>query len=188
MGLETLARQLGLPALTRRVRLTVARGVLHLVNDALKVQTMQVEFLSGEVRDNIERMQNYGMTSVPLAGMEPVAVFVGGDRSNGVVIAVGDRQYRLNSLRTGEVTLYDDLGQKVHLTREGINVESPFNVTVKAGQTLRLEGNEVHLHAQTLYRWDVNGHGQVWHPTSVDPWTIGETSGTPHPITPPEIG
>lgn len=188
MDLDHLARQLGLPALTRRVRLTVARGVLHLVKDALKVQAVQAEFLAGEVRDGIERFQDYGFTSVPLAGMEVVAVFLGGDRSNGVVIAVGDRQYRLNSLRPGEVALYDDRGQKVHLTREGIEVESPFNVTVKAGQTLRLEGDQVHLHAHTLYRWDVNGHGQVWHPTSVDPWTIGETTGTPHPITPPEIG
>lgn len=188
MDADMIARLIGLPALTRRLRLLVARGVLHRVDDDAQVQAVQVGLLPDEVRDGVERVQDYGFTSVPLAGMEPLAVFVGGDRSNGVVIAVADRQYRLKGLRGGEVALYDDRGQVVHLTREGIRVESPFNVTVKAGQTLRLEGDVVQLHAHTLYRFDVNGHGQVWHPTSVDPWQIGETAGTPHPITPPEIG
>lgn len=73
------------------------------------------------------------------------------------------------------------------LINDAIHVESPFNITVKAAQTLRLEGDVVELHAHSLYRWDVNGHGQVWYPTKVDPWTIGETAGTPHPISPPEV-
>jgi hypothetical protein len=37
----------------------------------------------------------------------------------------------------GEVAMYDDQGQKVHLTRDGVVVETPLNVTIKAGQNRR---------------------------------------------------
>lgn len=61
--LDNLAKSLGLPTLLRRVRLIVGRGTLHRTNDAGAVQTVQAEFLKGEVRDGMERVQNYGFTS-----------------------------------------------------------------------------------------------------------------------------
>lgn len=112
-----------LRSLANRVRLTVGRGVIDHVGDGAKVQTMQVRFLAGEVRADMERFQQYGFTSVPLAGQEVIALFSGGDRSNGVVVAVGDRSYRMKGLKDGEVALYDDLGQSVHLTRDGIVIK-----------------------------------------------------------------
>lgn len=118
--------------LTMRVRLMVGKGTLHLVDDAPQVQTVQATFLADETRDGVERPQNYGFTSVPLPGMQPIAVFVGGDRSQGIVIAMADRQYRLKGLRRGEVAIYDDQGQSVHLTREGIVVKGaglPVTIT-----------------------------------------------------------
>lgn len=36
---------------------------------------------------------------------------------------VADRRYRLQGLKTGEVALYDDIGQCVHLTRGGILIK-----------------------------------------------------------------
>jgi phage baseplate assembly protein V len=105
--------------LARKVSLMVARGVLALVNDAAKMQGVQVTLLSGEVRD-MERFQNYGYTSQPHAGAEVAAVFVGGNRDHGLALAIDDRRYRLKGLQGGEVALYDDLGHIIKLSRTGI--------------------------------------------------------------------
>ena len=107
----------------RRVMLMVSRCVVDLVNDSLEMQGLQIAVLSGEVRDNVERFQEYGLTSVPFQGAEGVMVSVGGNHDHGIVIAVDDRRYRLKGLADGEVALYDDQGQKVHLTRGGIVID-----------------------------------------------------------------
>lgn len=104
----------------RRVHAMVGRAIINLVNDTLKCQETQISLLAGETQDGIERFQEYGFTSVPLPGAEAVAVFPFGDRSNGIVIACEDRRYRMKGMQGGEVALYDDQGQCVHLTRTGI--------------------------------------------------------------------
>lgn len=167
------------------VRNLIARGEVSAVTVG-NMQGLQAKLFAGEVKGGIEHFEPYGFTSHPLAGAEPVVLFPGGDRSHGIAIVVADRRYRVK-VQPGEVAVHDDQGQVVHLKRDGIHVESPFNVTVKAADVLRLEGREVHLHAAERFRFDVNGHGQDWCDTYVDTWTIGETAGTPHPITPPEI-
>lgn len=101
--------------LVRRIRLSVGRGIVRLVNDTLKLQAVQVSLLADETQDNVERFQEYGFTSHPLPGAEAIAVCVGGSRDHAVVIAVDDRRYRLQAIAPGEVAIYDDQGQKVHL-------------------------------------------------------------------------
>ena len=109
--------------LKRRIMLMIGRAVVELVNDGQKLQAVQISLLEGEVRVNVERFQNYGMTSCPHPGAEAIAASVMGNRDHCVVIAVDDRRYRLQSLEQGEVALYDDLGHKVHLTRTGIVID-----------------------------------------------------------------
>lgn len=109
--------------LRRRVRLMISRAVLAAVNDAGGIQLVQVKLLDGEVCDGVERLQNYGFTSVPKAGAEGLMACVSGDRDHGIIVAMDDRRYRLKGLAAGEVALYDDLGHKVHLTRSGIVVD-----------------------------------------------------------------
>lgn len=118
--------------LATRLRLVVARAVLGLVNDATKLQALQVTLQEGVVRDKVERFQNYGLTSVPLAGAEGVALSVGASTDHTVVIAVDDRRYRLKGLQAGEVALYDDVGHKVYLTRDGIVIDG-------AGQLVKMQ-------------------------------------------------
>lgn len=118
--------------LQRRVMLMVSRCVLNVVQDGLAIQGLQVTILEGEPRDGVERFQQYGYTSVPKPGAEGVMVAVAGNHDHGIVIAVEDKRYRLTGLAAGEVALYDDLGQKVHLTRAGIVVDGagmPVTVT-----------------------------------------------------------
>lgn len=96
--------------------------MLSLVNDATKMQGVQVKLLSDEVRD-MERFQNYGYCSNPHAGAEVAAVFVNGNRNHGLAIAIDDRRYRVQNLASGEVCIYDDLNHRITLTRTGITID-----------------------------------------------------------------
>lgn len=66
--------------------------------------------------ENRELIQHYGYTSRPLAGAEVIFI-----RQGGQFIAIGsdDRRYRI-SLEDGEVALYTDEGDKIHLKRDRI--------------------------------------------------------------------
>lgn len=136
MVARIVAKMLG--PIQRRVQLMVSRAVLTLIDDETTLQTVQAKLLGDEVLAGLEHFQQYGFTSVPLAGAEAVALSVGGNRSHTVVINVDDRRYRLTGLADGEVALYDDRGQRVHLTRTGavINVIGDLDAAVTGTTTL----------------------------------------------------
>jgi phage baseplate assembly protein V len=103
-----------------KINLMLGRGIVTRVNDAGAIQLIRGKLMDGEDYDQMERVQQYGLTSVPLAGAELLSTFIGGNRDHAVVVAVDDRRYRLRGLKDGEMAIYDDQGQKVHLTRTGI--------------------------------------------------------------------
>lgn len=115
--------------LLRPVRLgllnLVSRAVVSLADDAPKLQVLQLQLLDSETRDGAERFQEYGFTSVPFASAEAVVLSVGGRRDHLLVVAVDDRRYRLRDLQPGEVALYTDEGDRVHLRRGRVTVTSP---------------------------------------------------------------
>jgi phage baseplate assembly protein V len=107
-----------------KVRSIASRAVIKLVKDGLKTQSVQLNILAGETTpDDTERFQQYGFTSVPLEGAEAIVLHLGGGRDHGVVIATEDRRYRLTGLADGEVALYDDQDQKIHIKRDRIVIE-----------------------------------------------------------------
>jgi len=139
--------------LWRRMMLVVGRGRITTGNDAGMVQTQQVKIGEVEVRDNTKRVAEYGFTSMPLPGCHAVVIFVGGDRSNGVIVATNDQNHRLKNLLPGEVAIYDDQGQSVWLKRTGIEVKGaglPIKifdtptVTVEASTSVTLDTPLVH--------------------------------------------
>lgn len=135
--MEQLQKMLG--PIQRRVALSIGRAVLNVISDEQKAQLVQASLLADEVRDGMERMAEYGFTSVPLPGAEGVAVFVGGDRGHGIVIATGDSRYRLTGLQGGEVALYTDEGDKIVLKRGRLIEIETQTFVVKAGVKVRFE-------------------------------------------------
>ncbi len=155
----------------RQIRNSIARGVLTLVNDAVALQQVQIQLMAlpqpdgsiaAEIGSDIEVMGHYGLTSVPFPGAEAAYVSVGGVRAHGLVIAVDDRRYRLTGLAAGEVALYDDQGQVVHLTRTGILVQTPLQARIAAA--------DIQVHASNSYSWDVAGYGERWTATGGATW------------------
>ena len=123
-----------LDPLRRRMRLMIGRAVLAAAADDGKgIQLVQVKLLDGEVADGVERMQNYGYTSVPLAGAEGVMACVSGDRNHGIVVVMDDRRYRLKNLQPGEVALYTDEGDTIVMKRgRKIEVTAGAEITATA--------------------------------------------------------
>jgi phage baseplate assembly protein V len=131
-----------------RLRRMLMRVVLKLVDDDSKMQAHQVEAYDGLVRDQVERVQNYGFTSVPFPGAEGIGLSIGGSTNHMIVIGIDDRRYRMKGMAGGEVAVYDHLGQSVHLTAEGIVVkgaglpivfEDTPSITFKADNFIRFE-------------------------------------------------
>lgn len=110
----------------------IVRGTVSLVNSARKLQSLQTKLTAGEVKDGVEHFETYGFTANPHPGAEVVLAFVGGDRSHGIAISTPDRRYRLQNLESGEVAIYDDLGNKVWLKRDCIFVEAVQHLEVVA--------------------------------------------------------
>lgn len=105
-----------------RIRLAF-RGELILVNSASPVQLVQMHGMAGEVLQGVELVQHYGFTSNPPAGSLGVAVPIGGKTSHSIIVATEHATHRLKNLKAGEGGIYDDTGQSIILTRDGIVVD-----------------------------------------------------------------
>lgn len=104
----------------------LARAVVRGLDTAQKCQMVDITLVANDTKNSVEHLEPYGFTSAAHPGAEAIAMFVGGDRSHGVVITVADRRYRLKGLKNGEVALYSDEGDSIVL-RRGNRVEVNTN-------------------------------------------------------------
>lgn len=121
------------------MRNILARGLVALGNSASKLQSLQLRLLAGEVKDNVEHLEPYGFTASPLEGAEALAGFIGGDRSHAVVIVVADRRFRLQGLKSGEVALYTDEGDRLHFKRGRIIDIETVTLNIKATDSVNFD-------------------------------------------------
>ena len=98
---------------------------------------VQMQGLAGETV-NGELMQHYGFTSAPLAGAEYIVLPIGGNSKHAVVIASEDGRYRVK-LADGEVALYTDEGDYLHMKRGRLIEVTTETLVVKAGTKVRFE-------------------------------------------------
>jgi len=139
----------------RRIQQMLRVGTLNRVNDAQPIQLVQLELLTGEVVD-VPRIQDYGITSVPLPGAKGVVAAIGGKSNGYVCIKMDDKRYRQVSLKAGEVALYDHQGQLIHLKEGGeIDLIALNKVTAKV-PLFRIEGN-LDVTGEITDRIDANG-------------------------------
>lgn len=134
------------------------RGVITKVNSAAKVQLIQGNALASESIQAAEYFQHFGFTSNPPAGSMFVVLPVGGKTAHGIVIATEHGTYRLKNLAPGELAIYDDLGQKVHLTRNGIVVDGAGKqVTITNTPKVRMETVQLEVTGQIKDMCDSTG-------------------------------
>ena len=136
--------------LKRRVLLMIARGVMDLLDEQNGKLLAQVKLLENQVRARLEVLQHYGFASRPLPGAEAAVMFVGGNRHHGLVIATDDKRYRLRGMAGGEVALYTDEGDVVHLKRGGV-------IEVKAKTKVRIDSPKLECTGEIIDRIDSGG-------------------------------
>ncbi|WP_304308060.1 phage baseplate assembly protein V [Pseudacidovorax intermedius] len=131
-----------------RLRGMAMRVTLALVDDAPKMQVVQLKGLSNQDREGVERWQQYGFRSVPFAGAEGVAIALGASSDHLAVLVVDDRRFRFEKMDEGEVAVFDDQGQSMHFTREGMvfkgaglpmRFEDTPSITFAASEKIRFE-------------------------------------------------
>jgi phage baseplate assembly protein V len=146
--------------LYRCMQLAFGRGRIQIVDDSGNVQTVQVKFSDLETIDNIPLPHDFGFTSNPPPDSDVFAAFVGGNRKNGIVLAVGSQQYRLKNLKSGEAAIYSSAGQHVYLTETGIVIEcAGMPLTVNNADTVTINASsEVDVNAPLC---NVNGDAFV---------------------------
>ncbi|WP_273152855.1 phage baseplate assembly protein V [Methylophaga thiooxydans] len=128
-----------LSPLKRGLQQMLRAGTLLKVNDSPPIQMVQIETLSGEVIE-VPRIQDYGITSVPLPGAKGVVAAIGGKTNGYVCIKMDDKRYRQVNLKPGEVALYDNQGQLVHLKQGGLmELIANTQITAKV-PVFRIEG------------------------------------------------
>ncbi len=141
--------------LRRRVKLIISRAVGRLVDPSTLLQTLQLELLRDEVLDGIEHMEGYGRTANPPDGFEALTASLGGNRAHTVCISAFHRQWRLKGLAKGEVALYDDQGQVIHLKRnKAIHIYGCDSLTADVGTQATITCPAVTVVASTKVRLD----------------------------------
>lgn len=106
--------------LATRVGSMVKRAIIERVDDGEGVQLAQASLLEDEVQDRMEHMQPYGLSFVPPAGSEGIALAVQGEGSHRVLIGVAKRGDRPTSAKPGEGGLYS-LGEwRVFADEDGV--------------------------------------------------------------------
>lgn len=75
-----------------------------------------IELVAGEKRRGVEFLQQFGFSSRPKGDVEGVALFVGGSRDNGVVIAT---RGECPDLEEGEVRVHSPFGSSITLKKDG---------------------------------------------------------------------
>jgi phage baseplate assembly protein V len=109
--------------LYRRIMLLIGRGRILLSTDDEALQRHQVQLGQMETFNNLSRLSEYGFNSMPPERSECVIVFMGGNRTDGCIIATGNQKYRMRNLESGEVSISDDNGQSVYLSKKGIVID-----------------------------------------------------------------
>ena len=107
-------------SLIERVRLIVGRCVIVASRYDSGANVADVELTAGEKRRGLDFVQQFGLVSRPKGEVSGVALFVGGNRANGVVVACNGEESALRkSLKEGEVCLVAPFGQQIFLKEDG---------------------------------------------------------------------
>lgn len=118
-----------------------------------RVQRIDAEGLAGEALQDMELFQQFGFTSGVPAGSQLIVIPLGGRTSAAVVVATECGSYRFQVSAAGEMAIYNQWGDRVHLTQDRkIHMVAAAQVLVDAPE-LRVNGK---IHATGDITTDAN--------------------------------
>jgi phage baseplate assembly protein V len=169
------ARQLR--AVMGRINTLVSRAILHGTDSEPGVQTLQLRILAEEDMQDVEHVEPYGYTSRPLQDAEGIVLNVGGQRGACVGVNFGTRGVRVTGLKTGEVCIYTDEGDKITLKRDRhIKIETVhLEIDAQEDVTVETQVYKVKASQQVEYltpKYALGGDGGDCHTTIEAAMTI----------------
>lgn len=120
----------------------------------VEMQGLAGESVSGELA------QHYGFGSAPLPGAEYVVIPIGGNSNHSVVIASEDARYRL-TLQDGEVSLYTDEGDYVHMKRGRMIEVVTDDLVFKVKNKVRFETPMVEMSGDQRVEGSIKADGEI---------------------------
>ena len=118
----------------KKIFLIAGRGTLKTIVVSKNTAKAQGEFLKDETISDIDVMEDYGFSSNPEAGAQIVAIFIDGNREQGISIRTHDRRYKPTDLQPGEACMYHKSGSRILMKSDGsIEVDSTVGITLKTG-------------------------------------------------------
>ena len=134
-------------------RATAARNA-HSALISVDMQGLAGEKVTGDL------FQHYGFSSAPLPGAEFLVIPVGGNSKHAVVVASEDGRYRL-TLQDGEVSLYTDEGDYVHMKRGRVIEVVTDTLVIKAGIKVRIETPLVEMTGDQHVNGSIKADGEI---------------------------
>lgn len=105
--------------------------------------TQSVQYQTPLEVASAHRLAEFGFSSGLPVGTDVVLAFLGGDRSNPVVIATNHQGYRHSELSPGETVMYNQWGLYIQLTEDGISIDAKGqDVTVNNAKNLTATATE----------------------------------------------
>ena len=135
------------------------RGTLNLVKSADNIQKVQVSGLADETLQDVELMQQFGLTSVPPAGTQVVVLPMGGATTHSIVIATENGSFRVKNLKSGETAVYDESGSTIIL-KQGRLIEIDCDI-LKITATTKVEISSPIVETDHVFtaQGQINGNG-----------------------------
>lgn len=135
------------------------RGTLNLVKSADNIQKVQVSGLADETLQDVELMQQFGLTSVPPAGTQVVVLPMGGETTHSIVIATENGSFRVKNLKSGETAVYDESGSTIIL-KQGRLIEIDCDI-LKIIATTKVEISSPIVETDHVFtaQGQINGNG-----------------------------
>ena len=129
-----------------KTRTMIRRVVIKNFDDSGQTQTATIESAENIIHDHVEILQPYGFATLPPAdGAIGIALSVGGDEGDPVVLPVANPANRMGRLDPGDAALYNAGGDQVILRANGTleikmggaaTLEIPDGVTIKTTKLL----------------------------------------------------
>lgn len=133
--------------LQHRIMAMLQRGTVARVDDAMKMQLLDIDGHHGFKSTKVEHWHPYGISMHPHAGSEVLALALGGNQDHMIIVGTADRRYRLKGLAAGEMAIHDDQNQKVHFERNRLVIKTPKPVLIESDGVVTIKASKVVIQA-----------------------------------------
>lgn len=112
-----------------KIKSMLGKAILSAISDSSNMQIVKIEGMDGDVFTDVERLQEYGLSSIPPAGAEVIYAALNGNRDHIVVLTTGYSKDRPKG-STGDTFVWSIHKNKISLTKDGLKIEDQFGNTI----------------------------------------------------------